>query len=389
MSSPTVYKRRKYKVGKLKILRFGICSHPKKQEKKNTKKQFNFGHNSDFNDFDLPQQDTAGHELMHPAIRTGEELSSNTDHSTMNTAKNSESFILTPNWGRSRMYGIKGGLCLIQPSRTTACRLRCHPSMLLESNSDSDLLPNEPALEDNPYIIDIADDPTDGPLDEEVGLTDESRQTPRRKKERQRTSSLINEIMTQPKSDTLFSADAHLQPAIEDDETAKYIRTVVKAADTRKAEDIVALRVSKLTYVTSFIVIATGNNTPQLRAIANLVEDELVKVHQTEPLRIDGVPNSGWILLDCTLSLAFLLNSTSTSSSFLLTSCFPLFFLYIFLSDGDFLVNIFSPEQRSNYNLERLWRRAEVMDVSDCLVGRTEEPDVAVSDDSLDDWLGE
>lgn len=57
--------------------------------------------------------------------------------------------------------------------------------------------------------------------------------------------------------------------------------------------------------------------------------------------------------------------------------------------DGDFLVNIFSPEQRRNYNLEILWKKGEVLDVSDCLVGAPEEPEPVSKDSSLDDWLTE
>ena len=52
------------------------------------------------------------------------------------------------------------------------------------------------------------------------------------------------------------------------------------------------------------------------------------------------------------------------------------------------MVNILSPEQRANYNLEALWKNGEHFDISDCLSG----PDQRISVDeetvdSLDDWL--
>lgn len=125
----------------------------------------------------------------------------------------------------------------------------------------------------------------------------------RTKKVRAKTSALINAISTQPEPDTEFAADAESFPELEDDETLQLVRTSVMAADMRKGEDIVALRVSKLTHITSFVVMITGNNAPQLRAIANLVEDDLSKQHSLEPRRIDGVPNSGWLLLDCTFPI--------------------------------------------------------------------------------------
>lgn len=63
--------------------------------------------------------------------------------------------------------------------------------------------------------------------------------------------------------------------------------------------------------------------------------------------------------------------------------------LFFPVTDGDFLVNIFSPDQRRNYNLESLWKRAEVLDVSDCLLGEPEEAASQAPPTSLDDWLGD
>lgn len=123
----------------------------------------------------------------------------------------------------------------------------------------------------------------------------------RRKKERRRTTALINAINTQPVPGTTFAADAEALPDLEEDEITEFIRTAVSAADKRKGEDILALRVSTLTCITSFIVFVTGRNTPQLRAISNIIEEDLAKKHELEPRRIDGVPASGWILLDCKL----------------------------------------------------------------------------------------
>lgn len=156
---------------------------------------------------------------------------------------------------------------------------------------------------------DFDDDENEEEHDSDVRAYDDNGMTvidiqapPKRKEERPRTRSLLDAITRQPEPDTTFAADADSQPPIELDESTKYVRTVVRAADTRKAEDIRVIRVSKLTYITTFIIIASGNSAPQIRAIANLIEEDLSKVHKLEPRRIDGVPNSGWILLDCTFS---------------------------------------------------------------------------------------
>lgn len=150
------------------------------------------------------------------------------------------------------------------------------------------------------FIVDVANE--DLGLDDE-GLnvvdvmSDHDIATRKRKRVKKNVDVLLQEIDVPPT--TLFTSDADRQPPIQEDETTKYVRTAVKAADQRKAEDIVALRVSKLTYITSFVVVATGNNAPQLRAISNLVEGDLKKEYDLSPKRIDGIPNSGWILLDC------------------------------------------------------------------------------------------
>lgn len=53
------------------------------------------------------------------------------------------------------------------------------------------------------------------------------------------------------------------------------------------------------------------------------------------------------------------------------------------------MINIFSPAQRKNYNLEKLWGKAENIDISDWLAEPTEEPNPIPSAASLDDWLDE
>lgn len=52
------------------------------------------------------------------------------------------------------------------------------------------------------------------------------------------------------------------------------------------------------------------------------------------------------------------------------------------------MVNVFTPEQRENYNLEGLWRDGESLDISDCL-GQSEvrqKPQIE-NVESLDNWV--
>ncbi|KAI0567237.1 Protein Iojap/ribosomal silencing factor RsfS [Gracilaria domingensis] len=234
-----------------------------------------------------------------------------------------------------------------------------HDDPFQEMNSSNQFKSSE-TFEDK-YIVNIedgefdfdenADDYNDEGLDI-VEIPSENA-PPKRKRERKNVSRLLDEISTEPVS--VFTSDANDLPSIEEDESTAYVRTVVRAIDERKGENIVAFRVSKLTYITSFVVIASANNTPQMRAISNLVEEDLHKKHDIQTKRKDGVPESGWILLDY----------------------------------GDFMVNIFSGAQRRNYNLETLWQKAELVDISDCIVSKSDEVTAEASGAALDDWLSE
>lgn len=216
-------------------------------------------------------------------------------------------------------------------SRNTICATssseqKFNANLLARSNRRKDQDDSSMLNDDDSFIVDILEDDDDsnydgvpfdepytdvGDLEFEGGHDDDIDDSnvidvsvPQREKRlRKRTSSLIESISTQPVPGTAFTADADEMPDIESDEIAEYVRTAASAADERKGENIVALRVSKLTEITSFIVIISAKNTPQMRAISNLVEESIGKKHGMEPRRTDGVPNSGWILLDCKLKV--------------------------------------------------------------------------------------
>jgi len=102
------------------------------------------------------------------------------------------------------------------------------------------------------------------------------------------------------------------------------VSAAAQAADEKKAQQIVVLRLSAITEFTDYFVICTGNSTRQTQAIADAVIEELKKV-KARPLHTEGYNNAEWILIDY----------------------------------GSFVVHIFTEESRSFYDLERLWRDAE------------------------------
>lgn len=127
------------------------------------------------------------------------------------------------------------------------------------------------------------------------------------------------------------------------DDLADLVRCIVRAADGRKADNIVALRVSPVSTVTSFVVIVTGNSRPQNQAIASAVKDDVQAQFGGMLPGSTGVPegsaDSGWTVLDY----------------------------------GSVMVHVMTPKSRLFYNVEGQWRDkgGEYMNLSDVLVPNT------------------
>jgi ribosome-associated protein len=95
------------------------------------------------------------------------------------------------------------------------------------------------------------------------------------------------------------------------------------ALEAKKGENIAILDVQKLSNVTDYYVIVTGNNGPHLKALAAEV-DRVMEAEGRKCFRRAGTAESQWIVAD-----------------------------YI-----DFVVHIFSHDSREFYGLEQLWNDA-------------------------------
>jgi ribosome-associated protein len=112
-----------------------------------------------------------------------------------------------------------------------------------------------------------------------------------------------------------------------DEEILEQVRMAVAAAEEKKAENIVVLRLSALTEFTDYFIICTGNSSRQTQAIADEVTAQLKKNYRLRPLNTEGYTSAEWILIDF----------------------------------GAFVLHVFTETSRSFYDLERLWRDAEVV----------------------------
>jgi ribosome-associated protein len=94
-----------------------------------------------------------------------------------------------------------------------------------------------------------------------------------------------------------------------------------RAAEEKLGERTVVLAVGELLGVTDAFVITSGRNSRQVRTIAEDVERVVKERCGRSPWAVEGQRELRWVLLDY----------------------------------GDFLVHVFHDEDRSYYDLERLW----------------------------------
>ena len=93
------------------------------------------------------------------------------------------------------------------------------------------------------------------------------------------------------------------------------------AADSKQAEDLVALDVSGPLPLTDVFLIASGRNERNVIAIAGEIEDKMIE-SGVKTIRREGKAEGRWVLLDF----------------------------------GDLVVHVFHEEDRMYYSLERLWK---------------------------------
>ena len=102
--------------------------------------------------------------------------------------------------------------------------------------------------------------------------------------------------------------------------------------DGKKGEEIKVLKTEGLTTLADYFVICTATSTTQVKALADECE-KVMKEHGELPHHIEGHRGGTWILLDF----------------------------------SSVVVHLFMDEARQFYDLERLWKDAAEVDLSDIL----------------------
>ena len=106
------------------------------------------------------------------------------------------------------------------------------------------------------------------------------------------------------------------------------LKLAAQAAASKKAVDMVGLDLAGLDGVADYFLICSGTSEPQVKAIAEAVEDQL-RAAGAKPWHIEGREFRRWVLLDFV----------------------------------DVVVHVFHEKTREYYLLERLWGDARRVDL--------------------------
>ena len=75
------------------------------------------------------------------------------------------------------------------------------------------------------------------------------------------------------------------------------IKQCAEFAHEKKAEDIISLDLHGISPVTDYFLICTGNNSHQVKAICDNIEEKMALLGH-ECIRIEGYQEAKWILMD-------------------------------------------------------------------------------------------
>lgn len=106
------------------------------------------------------------------------------------------------------------------------------------------------------------------------------------------------------------------------------LQATVKAADDKRAEEIIALNMEGISLIADYFVICHGNSDKQVQAIASEIKEAAHKLG-IDVKNLEGYNEGKWVLIDM----------------------------------GDVVAHVFHRDERSYYNLERLWGDAPIENI--------------------------
>lgn len=111
------------------------------------------------------------------------------------------------------------------------------------------------------------------------------------------------------------------------------LELIIKTLDSKRGEDIQAIKISDLTILADYFVIVNGTSNTHARTLADEVEFVLSQ-KGIEPERREADTGNTWIILDY----------------------------------ADIIVHVFYKDTRNFYKLEGLWADGEQLDISSLII---------------------
>jgi ribosome-associated protein len=105
------------------------------------------------------------------------------------------------------------------------------------------------------------------------------------------------------------------------------LKSVLGAAEEKKANDVVALNLQGISLIADYFVICHGNSDTQVLSIANEIRKQAEL--SGKRVRLEGMDTARWVLVDM----------------------------------GDVVAHVFHREEREYYHLERLWSDAKAVEI--------------------------
>lgn len=107
---------------------------------------------------------------------------------------------------------------------------------------------------------------------------------------------------------------------------SKIFKTIIKAIQDKKGENIVSLDLRKIPEASAdFFIVCQASNAPQIKAISDFIEDQVKQECGENPYKHEGRQTAQWVLID-----------------------------YV-----NIVIHIMHPESRRFYKLEEMWSDAE------------------------------
>ena len=97
----------------------------------------------------------------------------------------------------------------------------------------------------------------------------------------------------------------------------KFLRDILQDLDDLKAEDIVKIDIKDRSALGDYLIIASGTSSRHINAIAS----KIIKKNKKQIISVEGLKSTEWVIVDF----------------------------------GDIILNLFKPEIRNYYSLEKIW----------------------------------